>query len=199
MALETLERLAEQANLVAPIEYNEKDKNSFFNAIRGWGNALGVEVTELNLSVIQAWKLTYSEIRKVLQIPADAFEDVGMSREYRNHLIKANIQELFLIPLTGSWGYDPINYQIRRGNKVQRLYVTLCQSDPLVHEYLHVYQHLLYKKLYQEGLVYRKHPKPSRIIEPPSPRCILRSPSYEAVKMFEGDILLKLIDFQLTE
>ncbi len=188
-----LERLATQSGLVAPINENQlRRKQDLFDAIKEWGRILGTKINEKTYSRLETVKFLYKNLKELLTLPQSKWDDERVTKTHRAYSIFANLLTQLQSPLTGMWAYQPKTREIMRGTQGQR-FVCYLQFDPLTHENLHVYQHLLYDTLYKKGLLEKENVCPSRIIEPPQRGFQSKLPSYCWLKCFEREVIEKLI------
>lgn len=180
----TIDSLIESPNLAAPIEYNERSKQSFFNSIQRWGegfdNKLSVALLNPFKAILFAAKDFYKNITN--------FND-GLPYLKKSYCILASLINIPQIPFLGLWAYVPEERKIIRGYNIQRYLA--CQGDLLVHEHLHAYQHLLHDSLLSQELITPRK-IPSSIVEPPIFGFWLFPPSHKWLKRFEEKILRRL-------
>ncbi len=190
-----------QSDLVSPIRYNEKSKESFFNGVWEWSVDRGTEIEELYWDVdpldpiaqAQFMGQTAMEAYRALFYPSDELREHGMWA--RLDSCQSKLSRALLFPLTGRWTYDGEDREIIRGNDVQR-YANFLQGDPLMHPYLCAYGHLLYDHLRQEGLIRKEHPRPFSIVKPRQWGFQIRPPSKDHLKKFENRIIDGIIKYQ---
>ncbi len=157
-----LEELANQPGLVAPIEFTDGDNDSFIQAVQGWAASQGKETKEevYKVGVMEAVKMSLRGIYNTFFDLPERFASVKGGRLY--HF--SGCCDLMLIPLFGSWKH--LEGDILRGTERQRKVIRhLTGQDPLIHEYLHLYQELLYNHVKDKGLVETEHHCPPLIIE----------------------------------
>lgn len=185
-----LETLVNQPQLATPMTYNEKSKVSFFEGLREWSIDRGTEVTERRMGIGEGFVNASRNAYQCAFNPPDSIRELG--KLARIYYVTGNLSQMISMPLIGRWEYRPSSRQVIRSNDLQR-YIFFHQLDPLIHEYLHAFQHLLYDHINQEGLIIKEHPRPSRIIEPPLFGYQLGPPSYRNLKKLERKIITKLI------
>lgn len=187
-----LEKLINQSPLVAPIPYNnpKRKKQKFFDFIEGYGDYLNVPINEIKLSIVGQYKLVLSDLYNRF---SGGYETNGGLFQ---NILNTTSAILYLpqMPLIGVYGSRLNNdnhVEIYKGNSFQRL-ISSIQLDPLVHEYLHAYQHLMITDLHNRGLI--KLPSNSLgLIQPRLFGFQFKSPSKKYLKNYEKKIIKKLI------
>jgi hypothetical protein len=202
-----LEDLLNQEGLIAPIEYDEKSKSSFINAVVSWSKERNTKVNEVTIGLKEGFKKAkhgYITAKNNLKIIREEYKiaDEKDLAELRNlafsefHQEHGNIAQMILMPFLGRWSYNSTERTVYRSSNLKRKIVIGSLIDPLIHEYLHAYEHLLYDQLDEQGLIKEGYQNPAGIVEPAGVGFVLRPPSYKQLKKFENKIIKTLISFE---
>jgi hypothetical protein len=195
-----LEELANQPGLVAPITFTDGDNDSFLDAVRSWAVSQEKEIVEeeVKMGIMEAANGFLKQIYLALFNLPKQYKCLEGGRMYA--IATAGI--IGGTPLFGKWGHN--NLTVYRGNENQRQVVMyLAHQDPLVHEYLHAYQRLLFDHLKQQRVIENDLPTQDLIIEHDPIGNLLKpfgtesNPlTYKRIKRFENVVLKELDRYQ---
>lgn len=191
--MDKLESYMRSPDLVSGINYNVRNKNSFFTGIHDWAEQRNTPVSVRVLNPLESF---YVVAKKCFEHIIDPFDDIPYYKKFQ--IILAGGLNLPVVPIGGAWIYDFDNREIIRGWDIQRTLTAVMQTDLLVHEYLHCYQHLLHDQLKEEGAITVDHKTPSSVVEPPLFGFNFHTPSKKWMKRFENKILKRLAKLQAT-
>lgn len=186
--VEQLEMLLSDRSLISGIVYDPTDKKSFFEAVTKWSKKEDFEIKERFVTLTAGFTEACTDAYSLIFYPKAESKDVRPIK--RAYYLTAIASQTMLC--LGRWGYNPVKREIIKGNEAQRLGVILLGVDPLVHEYLHAYQHILFNSLKSRGLNVT-YPIPSSIVEPSVLGFQFRPPSFNYLHRFETKIIKQLV------
>ena len=188
-----LERLANQPQLVAPIEYSnsQRDKQIFYDFVRAYVTKLGMSINEIKFSLPEDVKQSFGNIA-----PCYKSKDTPILDKCR--VITGNILSVILMPLLyplvgGNWGMrvdgNDIDIAIPKWDGAKPWLL-----DGKVHEYLHAYNAAMARDFTEKELITINgfYDIPFEMITP-RPK---KAPTYDDLKKFERRVIQKVVQRQ---